>query len=264
MPVLTAPPVSEDVASIIPRRGSRSRPLLDPPIVKRAITDSLVKLNPRTMMKNPVMFVVVRFGAGSPQVEASFVQDFMAGLQIPRRASAADNRLRAKAADAVTSALDAAAEVQERYAAAQTIYATITREINTTSLDTLAMLLSEAVATYPEHPEGFVAQQLLLEKAGSYSRNALHGVEEMNAGRWQGALQSLAQAVQMNPHDQILSSLTQNLRELVDVQKEGRQAIDAAIIAGDFATAYRRAAVLDRTMAEREAGLVRHMPGEEL
>ena len=36
----------------------RARPLFDPPIVRRAITDSFVKLNPRTMMKNPVMFVV--------------------------------------------------------------------------------------------------------------------------------------------------------------------------------------------------------------
>ena len=57
MPVLAVSP-SEDVASIVPRKGSRSRPLLDPPIVKRAITDALVKLNPRHMMKNPVMFVV--------------------------------------------------------------------------------------------------------------------------------------------------------------------------------------------------------------
>src|ERR1022692_2559985 len=57
MPALTVSP-SEDLASIVPRKGSRSRPLLDPPIVKRAITDALVKLNPRHMMKNPVMFVV--------------------------------------------------------------------------------------------------------------------------------------------------------------------------------------------------------------
>ena len=49
---------SEDVTSIIPRRGSRARPLFDPPIVKRAVRDSFVKLNPRAMMKNPVMFVV--------------------------------------------------------------------------------------------------------------------------------------------------------------------------------------------------------------
>src|SRR5205814_2304488 len=39
-------------------RGKRARPLFDPPIVKRAIVDSFVKLNPVTLMKNPVMFVV--------------------------------------------------------------------------------------------------------------------------------------------------------------------------------------------------------------
>jgi len=58
MPVTTVSPVPGDVASIIPKKGSRARPLFDPPIVKRALTDSLVKLNPRHMMKNPVMFVV--------------------------------------------------------------------------------------------------------------------------------------------------------------------------------------------------------------
>ncbi len=44
--------------TLIPKKAARSRPLFDPPIVKRALWDSIVKLNPRTMMKNPVMFVV--------------------------------------------------------------------------------------------------------------------------------------------------------------------------------------------------------------
>jgi K+-transporting ATPase ATPase B chain len=39
-------------------RGKRARPLFDPPIVRRAILDSFVKLNPATLAKNPVMFVV--------------------------------------------------------------------------------------------------------------------------------------------------------------------------------------------------------------
>src|SRR3978361_1907366 len=39
-------------------RGKRARPLFDPPIVKRALVDSLVKLNPMTLAKKPVMFVV--------------------------------------------------------------------------------------------------------------------------------------------------------------------------------------------------------------
>jgi K+-transporting ATPase ATPase B chain len=43
---------------LISKKAVRARPLLDPPIVKRAIGDSFVKLHPRLMMKNPVMFVV--------------------------------------------------------------------------------------------------------------------------------------------------------------------------------------------------------------
>jgi len=45
-------------APSVPPAGKRARPLSDPPIVKRAIGDAFVKLNPRLMAKNPVMFVV--------------------------------------------------------------------------------------------------------------------------------------------------------------------------------------------------------------
>jgi K+-transporting ATPase ATPase B chain len=36
----------------------QKKSLFDPAIVRRAIGDSLRKLNPRTLMRNPVMFVV--------------------------------------------------------------------------------------------------------------------------------------------------------------------------------------------------------------
>src|SRR5882762_1665585 len=36
----------------------KAKPLAEKTIVVRAIADSFAKLNPRTMMKNPVMFVV--------------------------------------------------------------------------------------------------------------------------------------------------------------------------------------------------------------
>src|SRR5690349_20046655 len=59
MPVLEQQiPKVDDATSLISHKGSRSRPLFDPPIVRRAIVDSFRKLNPRGMMKNPVMFVV--------------------------------------------------------------------------------------------------------------------------------------------------------------------------------------------------------------
>ena len=51
----------------------RSRPLLDPPIVLRAIKDAFVKLDPRAEAKNPVMFVV---WVGSVITTVLFFRDF--------------------------------------------------------------------------------------------------------------------------------------------------------------------------------------------
>jgi len=39
--------------------AGRKRPLFDPPIVQRAIRDAFRKLDPRHMVRNPVMFVVL-------------------------------------------------------------------------------------------------------------------------------------------------------------------------------------------------------------
>src|SRR5450432_4450615 len=68
-----------DAVTLMPKKGARSRPLFDPPIVKRAITDSLVKLNPRTMMKNPVMFVVE---VGAVMTSVLAIRDFAAGSAV--------------------------------------------------------------------------------------------------------------------------------------------------------------------------------------
>jgi K+-transporting ATPase ATPase B chain len=64
MPATTsAPQVSaqlpaDDPISLIPKKLARSRPLFDPEIVGRAVRASFAKLNPATLLKNPVMFVV--------------------------------------------------------------------------------------------------------------------------------------------------------------------------------------------------------------
>ena len=73
------------------------------------------------LLPNPVLNFIVRWGPGKPQIEVSLAQDLMQCLQIPRRASAADNRLGKAAADAVTVALDVVADVQERYTEVQAI-----------------------------------------------------------------------------------------------------------------------------------------------
>src|ERR1700687_3031917 len=48
----------DDPTSLLPKKLARSRPLFDPEIVSRAVRASFGKLNPVTLMKNPVMFVV--------------------------------------------------------------------------------------------------------------------------------------------------------------------------------------------------------------
>ena len=51
------PEVKEQGPQLI-SKGVRARPLFDPEILKRATKDSFLKLNPRVVAKNPVMFVV--------------------------------------------------------------------------------------------------------------------------------------------------------------------------------------------------------------
>src|SRR5262244_1194650 len=63
MSTLTAPPqkrkpeIKAEGTQLI-SKGVRARPLFDPEILNRAIKASFVKLNPRVLAKNPVMFVV--------------------------------------------------------------------------------------------------------------------------------------------------------------------------------------------------------------
>ena len=52
---------------------ARDTRLVEPEIVRRAIGDSFVKLNPRTLMRNPVMFVVA---VGSVLTTILFFKDF--------------------------------------------------------------------------------------------------------------------------------------------------------------------------------------------
>jgi K+-transporting ATPase ATPase B chain len=47
-----------DATALIPKKLMRARPLFDPEILRRALKDSFFKLNPVTLMKNPVIFVV--------------------------------------------------------------------------------------------------------------------------------------------------------------------------------------------------------------
>jgi K+-transporting ATPase ATPase B chain len=66
----------QDEAALI-SRGARTRPLFDPEIVRRAIKQSFVKLDPRLVAKNPVMFVVE---VGAALTTAFVIKDALAGV----------------------------------------------------------------------------------------------------------------------------------------------------------------------------------------
>src|SRR5436305_10934399 len=71
-----APQDSQAPGSLLPAKLGRARPLLDPEIVKRATKDSFVKLNPKTLLKNPVIFVVE---AGAALVTVFLIRDVAVG-----------------------------------------------------------------------------------------------------------------------------------------------------------------------------------------
>ncbi|HEY2065197.1 MAG TPA: potassium-transporting ATPase subunit KdpB [Gemmatimonadaceae bacterium] len=56
--------------------AAKKRPLFDPPIVRRALRDAIVKLDPRHMVRNPVMFVVV---VGSVLTSLVLLRDVLGG-----------------------------------------------------------------------------------------------------------------------------------------------------------------------------------------
>src|SRR5215469_11512775 len=74
-PPITPAPVDE--SSLIPKKLVRARPLFDPEILQRAFKDSLLKLNPITLMKNPVIFVVE---VGAALVLLFLVRDLITGI----------------------------------------------------------------------------------------------------------------------------------------------------------------------------------------
>jgi potassium-transporting ATPase ATP-binding subunit len=75
---MTPPQTSHQApsGSLLPGKLARSRPLLDPEIIRRALRDSFIKLNPLTLAKNPVIFVVE---IGAALVTVFLVRDGIAG-----------------------------------------------------------------------------------------------------------------------------------------------------------------------------------------
>src|SRR5262249_40401651 len=66
----------DDPTSLLPKKLARSRPLFDPEIVGRAVGASFGKLNPVSLLKNPVMFVVE---VGAALTTVFLIRDILTG-----------------------------------------------------------------------------------------------------------------------------------------------------------------------------------------
>ncbi|MCE9595829.1 MAG: TolC family protein [Planctomycetes bacterium] len=82
---------------------------------------ALAEAQQARLLPNPILSLVLRVpeGGGGTEIEAGLTAELAAILKRPRLTAAADRRLRAAAADAVTVALDTVANLRERYANAQ-------------------------------------------------------------------------------------------------------------------------------------------------
>jgi K+-transporting ATPase ATPase B chain len=82
MATMSAPPVPKQTVPQgvtlpqLPKKPFRARPLLDPEIVGRAIHASFIKLDPISLMKNPVIFVVE---TGAVLITVLLVRDLLIG-----------------------------------------------------------------------------------------------------------------------------------------------------------------------------------------
>ncbi len=103
------------------RRAATTDPTLQSALARVRI--AMANADQSRLLPNPVLNLIFKFpeGSGKPSIETELTADLVAVLQSPRRVSAADQRLRAAAADAVAIAIDIAAELQERYAAVQAL-----------------------------------------------------------------------------------------------------------------------------------------------
>ncbi len=68
--------MTNDATELLPKKLAHARPLFDGEILRRAVRDSFVKLNPAKLLKNPVIFVVE---AGAVVTTILLARDFATG-----------------------------------------------------------------------------------------------------------------------------------------------------------------------------------------
>jgi serine/threonine protein kinase len=137
-------------------------------------------------------------------------------------------------------------DIRGRYERTQRAYQTIERSIGYQPLAALSALLSQAVETYPDHPDGVFVQTQLLTIAEQYKTVIGEGAAAIAQGRLHGALASFERAQQLNPGLPVIVEVIDFVRDVRHQVETTRATIDAAIEQGDRQKAMLLAIELDR------------------
>jgi len=118
--------VGEAPGEVLELREAIRRSLRHDPGIQAAISRvrlAQAEAKQARLLPNPVLSVVFRFpeSGGDATIEAGLAAELVSLLSRPGKVSAADNRLRASAASAVSVALDVIGEVKQRYVAVQSL-----------------------------------------------------------------------------------------------------------------------------------------------
>ena len=122
--------VANDPSSVLTLPDAVQRALRTDPDVQATLARvraAEAEADQERLLPNPIVSIVSRFpeNSGKPVIEADLGFELLSLLQRPGRISAADHRLRGASAEVVATVLDSIAEVEERYAAVQSLDAQV-------------------------------------------------------------------------------------------------------------------------------------------
>ena len=121
-----APGATSETATTLTLDDALSRSLSHSPEIQSSlarVAGARADAQQARLLPNPILDLILRFpeGGGTLEVEAGLSMDIISLLSRPGRSRAADKRLRVAAAESLSQVLDVVAEVQQRYAAVQSL-----------------------------------------------------------------------------------------------------------------------------------------------
>lgn len=116
-------------------------------------------------------------------------------------------------------------EIKLRYDDAEKFYQEIYRNLDSSDLEELVGLITEAASIYPDHPSGRMIQTKLRFKTNQYLQGMENGISALKNESWQSSLIYFQQAQRLNPGDNQLEPIISDLSKIQEMSNEKRQAL---------------------------------------